>query len=140
MTGLRDIRQIVVHCSATKPTADIGKQEIDRWHRARSFRMIGYHFVIRRDGLVEEGRPISVAGAHVRGHNKYSIGICMVGGVDDDLEPSNNFTEDQWSALEKLVLNLREQFPATEILGHRDFPNVAKACPSFDVKEWFRSL
>lgn len=149
-----DVKFIAVHCSATQASADIGRAEIDRWHRQKGWLMIGYHFVIRRDGTIERGRPIDMAGAHVEGHNHESIGICMVGGVkqvpdadgkDDpdgpqwDLEPENNFTEDQFQSLAQLVLELRNKgYGAATVQGHRDFPGVTKACPSFDVKSWLK--
>jgi N-acetylmuramoyl-L-alanine amidase len=95
--------------------------------------------VIRRDGLVEEGRPVAQAGAHVAGHNAHSIGICLVGGLDTDGSPQNNFTPKQFDALYALLLTLHHKFPGAEVLGHRDFPGVAKACPCFDVRDWCKS-
>lgn len=129
---------IVVHCSATTENQNIGATEIDKWHRNRGFLCIGYHYVIRRDGTIERGRDENAVGAHVEGHNWESIGICLVGGVDaDDLTKAEaNYTEDQWVELEKLLRALRREYPSTIIQGHRDFPGVKKACPSFDVKEW----
>jgi N-acetylmuramoyl-L-alanine amidase len=136
---MRSIAQLVVHCSATKAAQDIGAAEIRQWHLAQNWADIGYHFVIRRSGKVELGRPLAQAGAHVAGHNAHSIGICLVGGLDPAGKPENNFTRDQFSALRGLLQQLRKQYPETEILGHRDFPGVAKACPCFDVREWWSS-
>ncbi len=129
---------IVVHCSATRAEQDIGRAEIERWHRQRGFLGIGYHYVIRRNGVVEVGRPEDTIGAHVQGHNRTTLGICMVGGVNanDITKAENNYTPEQFAALKELLLRLRAKYPTAEIVGHRDFPNVAKACPSFDVKEW----
>src|SRR5690606_28081600 len=120
---------LVVHCSATRPSQNIGAKDIDRWHRAQGWACLGYHFVLRRDGTVEEGRELEVIGAHVSGHNTNSVGICLVGGVsEDDVNvPENNFTEAQFKALKALLLDLRKTYPKTTILGHRDFPKVAKA-------------
>lgn len=133
-----DVNFIAVHCSATPPTMDVGAAEIDRWHRQRGFLKIGYHFVIRRNGQVEKGRATNEVGAHIEGHNSESIGICLVGGVDASKlqKPQNNFTPEQFAALDKLLRELRPTYPTAVIQGHRDFPNVAKACPSFDVKPW----
>jgi hypothetical protein len=78
----RKIERIVVHTAATPEGRDIGAQEIDRWHRQRGWRMIGYHYVIRLDGTVEEGRDETIPGAHARGYNRTSIGICLIGGMD----------------------------------------------------------
>jgi N-acetylmuramoyl-L-alanine amidase len=138
---VRPITQLVVHCSATQAKADVGVKEIDRWHRQRGFLRIGYHFVIRRDGTLETGRPLEQIGAHVSGHNKESIGICLVGGVQEDGKTAeNNFTSEQFTQLAALLRKLREDYPNTEIRGHRDFPRVAKDCPSFDVKTWLGTV
>ena len=131
-----DVKFIAVHCSATPPSRDIGVKELDRMHRERGFRCIGYHFVVRRDGAVEGGRPLNQPGAHVEDFNHCSIGVCLVGGVDDKLKPEANFTEKQMAALDALLYGLEHDFPNAVVQGHRDFPNVAKACPSFDVKHW----
>jgi N-acetylmuramoyl-L-alanine amidase len=128
---------IAIHCSATG-NQNYGAADIDKWHRKQGWACIGYHYVIRRDGTVEEGRDVEVVGAHVSGFNDVSVGICMVGGVDAD-DPSkakNNFTEEQFASLKQLLIDLKVQYPKAKIQGHRDFPNVKKACPSFDVKEW----
>lgn len=129
---------LVVHCSATTPTMDIGRKEIDRWHRERGFFMVGYHYIIRRDGTVETGRPLMQPGAHVQGINDRSVGICMVGGVaKDGKTPEANFTPVQWGALKVLLKELKQKFPAAEIKGHNEFAN--KACPSFDVQKWLKT-
>lgn len=130
---------LAVHCSATQPKQDIGAAEIERWHRKRSFLAIGYHYVIRRDGTLELGRPDDTVGAHVEGHNSVSVGICLVGGVDAKLKPQDNFTPEQYDTLHKLLGQLKTKYPKAAIQGHRDFPNVAKACPSFDVKGWLKN-
>lgn len=132
-----DVRFIVVHCSATPPTMNIGRQEIDRWHRQRGFREIGYHYVIRRDGSIEVGRDLDKVGAHVEGYNAVSYGICLVGGVDADNQPEDNFEKAQKAALIPLIEKLLARSPKAKVLGHRDLPRVNKACPSFDVKEWW---
>jgi len=126
----------VVHCSATKPSMDIGAKEIDFWHREKGWFSIGYHYVIRRDGTVEKGRPDDIPGAHARGHNHNSLGICLIGGVDDNGKPEDNFTEEQHVSLYEVLFNLVGNYKLHTVLGHRDLPNVNKACPSFDVSEW----
>lgn len=132
---------LVVHCAATKPSANIGAADIDRWHRAKGWQCIGYHFVIRRDGTVEEGRDVSVIGAHVENHNANSVGICLAGGVSekDANVAENNFTPEQFESLKTLLLKLRKSYPKAHIQGHRDFPKVAKACPSFTVADWLKA-
>lgn len=133
---MREITLLVVHCAATSPTMDIGAKEIDFWHRERGYAEIGYHYVIRRDGTIENGRELETAGAHAKGWNANSIGICLVGGIDHKNRPQDNFTREQKMTLRDLLERLRSQFPHTRILGHRDLPGVAKACPSFDVRSW----
>jgi len=149
---LKDVRYIVIHCSATPPDMDIGVAEIDRWHRQKGYFKVGYHFIIRRDGTVEAGRNINEPGAHAQGYNSMSIGICLVGGVKRiadadgkpdadgprwDLVPENNFTPEQMVALKALVGGLKHQHVQAEVLGHRDLPGVRKGCPSFDVRQWW---
>lgn len=130
---------ICVHCSATA-NQNIGAADIDRWHRKQGWAAIGYHYVIRRDGTVEEGRDVDVVGAHVSGFNSTSVGICMVGGVDanDHTKAKNNFTPEQFASLKQLLIDLKVKYPKAKIQGHRDFPNVKKACPSFDVAAWLK--
>jgi len=127
---------LVVHCSATPPHMDIGRDEIDSWHRERGFSRIGYHYVIRRTGEIEAGRQGGSPGAHVKGYNAHALGICLVGGTDSDGEPEDNFNFLQMDALWGLLRGLKQAYPEAEILGHRDFPDVHKACPSFSVRTW----
>jgi len=128
---------IIIHCSATRPSQDIGFEEINKWHRQRGWNGCGYHFIIRRNGIIEDGRPTDAVGSHCRGRNHNSIGICMVGGVsqDDHTVAENNFEPDQWTALKTLVYELHEKYPDAKVRGHNDF-NEDKECPSFDVKDW----
>lgn len=131
---------LVVHCSATKPSMDWGRAEIDKSHRQRGFFEIGYHFVIKRNGQVEQGRPLNRQGAHATGYNHISVGVVMVGGVAerDHRIPENNFTPAQFAALEGVLKSLRRQFPQARIVGHGELPKVAKACPSFNVQAWLK--
>lgn len=137
-----DVEFLVVHASATPPEMDIGAKEIDRWHRQRGWLGIGYHFVIRRDGTLETGRSASKPGAHLYGYNERSWGICLAGGVTDTdtYTPEDNFTDAQYQTLGSLLTALSHLVPEAQIKGHRDFPNVSKACPCFDVAEAFPDL
>lgn len=133
---MRAITEIIVHCSDTYGTMDIGAKEIRHWHTApppegRGWRDIGYHYVIRRDGTMEPGRPLEQQGAHVAGHNENSIGICLVGG-----KPEANFTEAQMGSLRILIQELLKRFGHLDVLGHRDFDHK-KQCPMFDVHGWW---
>jgi len=130
---------IVVHCSASAPKVGADAAMIDRWHRQKGWACIGYHFVIKRDGTVEDGREVGVIGAHASGHNSDSVGICLSGGVDDQGKSVNNYTPEQFASLKGLLQKLRQMYPKAAIQGHRDFPNVAKDCPCFDVKAWVKA-
>lgn len=140
LTARKGTDYLVVHCSASVPDIKTDAKTIDRWHRQRQFLMIGYHFVIKTNGEVEPGRDKDAIGAHVEGWNARSIGICMVGGVDAANKPANNFTKAQFDALARLLTKLRMEYPKAVIQGHRDFPKVAKACPSWDVKPWLKTV
>lgn len=132
---------LVVHCSATRPSQDIGAEEIRRYHTAprphgNGWDDIGYHIVIRRDGRMEPGRALHLIGAHVAHHNHNSIGICLVGGLDEQGQPAAHFTRPQMAKLELVLTFLAAAFPGSRVRGHRDFPGVRKACPSFDAITW----
>jgi N-acetylmuramoyl-L-alanine amidase len=138
---MRRITHIVVHCSATPEGRAHTAEDIRRWHRQRGWSDIGYHWVVRIDGTVEPGRPEATAGAHVANHNTNSIGVAYVGGVaKDSLQPKDTRTAAQKAALLKLLRQLKAKYPSAQILGHRDFKGVAKACPSFDAKGEYRAL
>ncbi|MFG6359724.1 MAG: N-acetylmuramoyl-L-alanine amidase, partial [Mailhella sp.] len=106
---MREINKIIIHCSATKPTQDIGAAEIDMWHKKQGWDEIGYHFVIRRNGETEKGRDIEIAGAHCKGQNKNSIGICLAGGIDENGRAENNFTDKQFQSLRNLAAKLKKE-------------------------------
>lgn len=137
----RKVGLLVVHCSATKPSMNWGAAEIDREHRKRGFFGIGYHYVIKRDGTVELGRPLDRQGSHVKGYNHLSVGVVMIGGVSErDVEvPENNFTAAQFASLKSVLAGLKTRFPGAEIIGHGQIPGVRKACPSFDAVAWAKA-
>lgn len=134
---MRAINLIIVHCSATPPNMNIGANEIRKWHMDKGDRDIGYHYVIRRNGEIEHGRDEAVAGAHCKGHNANSIGICLVGGVDRNMKPENNFTEAQFETLERWLRALKADYVKAAVHGHNEFST--KACPSFDVQAWCKA-
>lgn len=134
---MRHIDTIIVHCSATSPGLNYGAEQIRRWHvEDNGWSDIGYHYVIKRDGTLEEGRPLMRAGAHTKGHNENSIGICLVGGVRVSGKPEFNFTYRQMHKLLVLITDLKSQYDIKRVAGHRDFDD-GKACPCFNVGEWF---
>lgn len=136
---MRTIKELVVHCSATEGGKDFRAKDIDGWHKGQGWAEIGYHYVITLAGCLEYGRSVEKPGAHVSGHNADTIGICLIGGVKDG-KPADTFTKAQKDGLKGLLTTLRLAYPSAKILGHRDFPKVAKACPSFDVRSWCRSV
>lgn len=165
------IKKIVIHCSATqngrslRTSTQTAAQVIDGWHKQRGFQRlealrkafnphlahIGYHFVIDTDGTVESGRKAGEIGAHVKGHNLHSVGICLVGGITKDKRNHGEYTEKQWKALHRLLRELEAKYPEAKICGHRDLsPDVngdgtispnewLKTCPCFDVWSWLDS-
>jgi N-acetylmuramoyl-L-alanine amidase len=126
---------LVIHCTQTPDTMDIGADEIKKWHKNRGFDTIGYHFVIRRDGTIESGRDINFVGAHAVAVNGTSIGIALVGGGTKDMGWENNFTEKQFESLKTLVMKLKSDFRIKKIIGHYQVDDK-KECPSFDVPKW----
>lgn len=131
---MREINRIILHCSATPEGKDFTVADIDRWHKARGWQGIGYHYVVYRDGSVHNGRDIAVAGAHTSGYNKNSIGVCYIGGVAaDGKTPKDTRTAAQRAALRELVDKLKMQYPKATIHGHYEFAN--KACPSFKIQD-----
>lgn len=155
----RNITDLILHCSATKPGANVTVDIIDEWHKQRGFkkqpqsgRICGYHFLILPDGTIEIGRYLSEIGAHVAGQNSRSIGICYAGGLDEKGKPADTRTPEQKEALTWLLSRLVERFPNTTIKGHRDYsPDLngngiiepweyIKACPCFDAIPEYKYL
>jgi len=137
---MRCIDTIVIHCTATPEGRDVSAADVDRWHRAKGWNGCGYHFVIRLDGTIETGRPIKRQGAHVKGYNEHTIGIAYAGGTDANGKPKDTLTDEQHESITQLVEDLRFKLGWLDVVGHRDFPGVAKACPSFDVSSKFKNL
>ena len=135
---MRKITKIIVHCADTPEGRDDKAADIRRWHKARGFNDIGYHYVIDLDGTIEPGRDVTIAGAHATWHNADSIGVCYIGGADTDMKPKDTRTEKQKTALRLLLKYLVQKYPGAKIYGHRDFAN--KSCPSFDAKTEYEDL
>lgn len=128
---MRPIKELIVHCTATPEGREYSVAAIRNWHLNRGFKDIGYHFVIHLDGTIEAGRPLSDPGAHCKGHNSNSIGVCYVGGVGADNRPKDTRTPAQKEALKLFVAMVRALWPGIEIHGHREY--AKKACPCFDA-------
>lgn len=133
----RYINDIIIHSTATPEGRDHCAADIKAWHIQRGFRTIGYHYVIRLDGSIERGRPISQAGAHCYGHNAHSIGIVYVGGTDREGNPKDTRTAAQRASMLRLVTKLIRMYRC-KVHGHRDY--AATACPSFDVDKEYGGI
>ena len=141
---MRDIDKIIVHCSATQEGKHISAATIDKWHKKRGWRGIGYHYVVGLNGDIEYGRSIYESGAHVKGHNKGSIGICYIGGVEAERGPDGDWvakdtrTPEQKETLLMLLKVLKKLHPDATIHGHNEF--AAKSCPCFDANKEYCNL
>ena len=138
---MRKISLIVIHCSAVRPDQSSSAVQIDMWHRQRGFHLgIGYHYVIRRNGEIEEGRPEYMVGAHCVNHNSHSIGVCYEGGLDIRGQPADTRTEEQRKAMRQLLEELHGRYPRALIVGHHDL-NPYKDCPCIkDVAHEYADL
>ena len=127
---MRIITMIVIHCSAVRPDQTSSAAQIDSWHRKDNHWKlgIGYHYVIRRDGEIESGRPEWMVGAHCKNHNAHSIGVCYEGGLDIRGQPDDTRTENQKAAMRWLLRQLHRSYPKAVIVGHHDL-NPQKDCP-----------
>ncbi|MCU7615658.1 N-acetylmuramoyl-L-alanine amidase [Chryseobacterium sp. PBS4-4] len=136
---MRSIKYLVLHCTATPQNTTIESIK-NYWKNTLGWKSPGYHFMIKADGEVVNTLPIEQISNGVAGYNTPSIHISYIGGVDQNEKPIDNRTDAQKASQIKLLKELRKKFPNAEIKGHRDFPKVNKACPSFDVKAWLKSI
>lgn len=120
-------KKIVIHCSATPNGRYHNAEDIHNWHKQRGWSGIGYHYVIRTDGIIDNGRPEYWEGAHAKGHND-SIGICLIG--------TDEYSPQQWASLTKLTDELRHKYDGINVIGHNEVSS--KSCPGFDVQKWLR--
>jgi N-acetyl-anhydromuramyl-L-alanine amidase AmpD len=127
------IKYLTIHCAATPEGRDVKTDTITQWDKAK-FGQTSYHIVIELDGSYHRTLQDGQRGAHVGKNNTGNIGVCYVGGVDKKGNPKDTRTEAQKATLRSLVATYRERYPAITVLGHRDWPGVKKACPSFDVR------
>ncbi len=131
---MRKIEKLIIHCSATPEGRHVTVDDIRRWHREQGFCDVGYHYIVYLDGSVHKGRPVEQVGAHCKGQNAHSIGICYVGGLSaDGLTTKDTRTTRQRRSLRALVQLLKLNFPLATVHGHHEF-NQGKACPCFEVR------
>lgn len=135
---MRHISFIIIHCSAVRPFQTSSAAQIDQWHKQRGWKGIGYHYVVRRDGSIERGRPEAQTGAHCQGHNAHSIGVCYEGGLDMQGKPSDTRTTEQRKAMLRLLTDLKQRYPKAIIVGHNMFST--KACPCFLPEEEYKEM
>ena len=136
---MRNVNEIIVHCSATREGQQVTVDTIRDWHLAKGWNDIGYHFYIDLDGTINKGRDIDKIGAHCKGHNRNSIGICYCGGVETDGKtPKDTRTQEQKDSLLNVLKTLKAMYPEVVIYTHNEFAN--KACPSFDATEEYENI
>lgn len=140
----RNIKEIIVHCSATPEGEDFTVEQIRKMHITRGFSDIGYHYVIYRDGSIHAGRAESISGAHCKNHNTISIGVCYIGGCPPrsvknwDSQGKDTRTAEQKVSLVELLSELKKKYTTAKIYSHREFAN--KLCPSFDATNEYRNI
>lgn len=131
---MRKIKEIIIHCSATKEDVDFDINDIRRWHvEENGWEDVGYHYFIKLDGTIQKGRDIEKQGAHCKGHNRNSIGICYCGGLDSEGKPKDTRTIKQIASMSLLLNRLKNRFPEATVHCHNEF--AKKACPSFQIYE-----
>lgn len=136
MNRRKQTTMIILHCSATREGQDVKASKIKKWHLNRGFSDIGYHYIVDLDGTIEKGRDESLVGAHCSGKNATSIGICYVGGCDQNLNPKDTRTDAQKKAMKTLVHQLMEKYniPLNNVYGHYQFCSY-KECPSVKIEQ-----
>ena len=136
---MRKIDLIVIHCSATREDRDFTEQNLEVAHRRRGFNGIGYHFYIRKNGDIKTTRPIERIGAHVKGYNAHSIGICYEGGLDTNGRPKDTRTLWQKHSLQVLIKALQIDYPSCRICGHRDLSPDLNGNGEIEPEEWIKA-
>ena len=136
---MREIKRVILHCTATKEGQDISLETIRGWHVVgNGWQDVGYHYVILLNGDIALGRNLFTQGAHTRGENEDSIGVAYVGGLDENGEPKDTMSLYQDIAFMRLFESLSVTFGKLDLHGHNEFSN--KACPSFDVQSKYKFL
>lgn len=130
---------LIIHCSAVMPYQTSSVEQINNWHLAKGWTNgCGYHYVIRRDGSIEKGRPDEMVGAHCLKHNRHSLGICYEGGLDANGNHTDTRTPEQKESMRILLTELTKKYPKALIVGHNTFSD--KDCPCFDAVKEYQDL
>lgn len=136
---MRNINKIIVHCTATPEGREVSVNDLHRWHvEENGWSDIGYHWYVDLNGTLHECRPEYRSGAHAKGYNKNSVGICYAGGCDSEMNPKDTRTDAQKETLRCIIEDLKGRYPQAEIIGHRDVSS--KSCPSFDAKTEYQDI
>ena len=136
---MRLVKEVIIHCSATRESQQVSVDTIRDWHLAKGWNDIGYHFYIDLDGTIHKGRDIDKIGAHCKGRNRNSIGVCYCGGVEaDGKTPKDTRTQEQKESLLHVLKTIKAMYPESMIYSHNEFAN--KACPSFDATEEYKNI
>ena len=135
---MRTINEIIVHCTATKEGVPVTIADITKWHKQKGYSTIGYHYVVMIDGKIKGGRDVNISGAHCKGHNSHSIGVCYVGGLSKSGITKDTRTEAQKKSLVNLLKRLHQLYPTATIHGHNEFSK--KACPCFNAKYEYSNI
>jgi len=128
----KNIKLLVVHCSDTPNNQNLSANDIHKMHLSFGWDGIGYHKIINRSGKIEDGRPEYWVGAHVKGKNNISLGVCLIG--------KDYFTKNQFRSLQRVLKKWKKTYPYAKIIGHRDVGNTNKTCPNFDVTSWYKNI
>jgi len=131
---MREIKYIVLHCTATSQNAKVSSI-LNYWKNKLGWKSVGYHYLIDKQGVIHQLADEKKITNGVYGYNSVSLHISYIGGKDKD-----DRTELQQEAQRVLVRMLRNKYPDAIIQGHRDFDNVSKSCPRFDVKDWLTTF
>ena len=136
---MRLVKEVIIHCSATREGQHVSVDTIKDWHLAKGWNDIGYHFYIDLDGTIHKGRDIDKMGAHCKGRNRNSIGVCYCGGVEaDGKTPKDTRTQEQKESLLHVLKTFKAMYPESIIYSHNEF--AAKACPSFDATKEYENI
>ena len=128
---------IVIHCTQTPPDMDVDVEKVTQWHKERGFDTIGYHYLIKRDGTLQEGRQQDEVGAHAVAVNGNSVGVAMAGGGTSSMGWEDNFAPIQFQTLKTIIMKLKKDYEIKKIIGHYQVDDK-KECPSFDVPKWLK--
>ena len=135
MPALGPVKFLTIHCAATPEGRHVTADQITAWDKVK-FGQTSYHWVVELDGKRVRTLRDDQKGAHVGGANSGNIGICYIGGVDKAMNAKDTRTDAQKASLLTLIRTYKARYPGITIRGHRDWPGVKKACPSFDMSDW----